>query len=105
MRSAADSLPSMRRGSILPPRRKRDVSCDVCWRPARSRSSAARFCWLLLPAADARCFSALVPAFVSRFVPPFVLPFVSPFFRLAIALSGSGGGGYFTPLVALYDSM
>src|SRR5829696_10103163 len=43
----------MRRGAMRPPWSHFEPSCDVCAAPARSRSSAARFCSLLLPAADA----------------------------------------------------
>src|SRR6476660_1963648 len=64
----------MRRGSMRFPLRNRLFSCEVCVSsaafaaatlPARSRSSAARFCSLLFPAADERlpvpCRDALKP--------------------------------------------
>src|SRR5688572_31346804 len=54
----------MRFGWIRSPRRKRDVSWEVCFRPTSSRSSAARFCSALGPAADARL----------RGAPPGLLP-------------------------------
>src|SRR5512144_2277714 len=42
----------MRRGAMRPPWSHLEPSCAVCAAPERSRSSAARFCSLLGPAAD-----------------------------------------------------
>src|SRR5256714_2921185 len=89
--SATVSLPSIRRGSMRCPRKRRLASCAVCFTPLFSRCSAAIFCSAFGPAADALpCRDALNPprSLSAGFFPPLVprLPPPAPFPSLLFLL-------------------